>query len=428
MSKNLCSICIIVLTLGLLVCSVKAGPPDIQWTRIADLPGDQHAACAAVIDGKVYMVGGQNPPGPPNYNKMRIYDPCTNSWSNGTSMPTRRYWPASGVLENCTTEEKELYVVGGYSGYAGLSTVEKYTPSTGNWQPVPPITGNRGHGIMTAVVDNNLYAIGGFYNHGICYNTNEMYNHCSNTWTMLAPMPVAMQAGSPAVWHDKIYIFGGWAGQLLTNTFIYDTSSGTWSEGAEIPRTRNFGGAVTFGDYIYLIGGAGCSNIIDVYDPVNDSWSTIDDYPGSNSCSPVITQSSDLVYVLADSYQEPGKLECWVGQISLLVLVVEIDINPNTLNLQSKGRWITCYIWLPEEYDVADIDSTSIVLEDEIEAEWVWLEEEEQVVMAKFDRSEVQDILEPGKVELTVSWELTDGTKFEATDTIRVIDKGGKKK
>ena len=46
-----------------------------------------------------------------------------------------------------------------------------------------------------------------------------------------------------------------------------------------------------------------------------------------------------------------------------------VDIHPNTLNLQSKGKWITCYIWLPEEYDVADIDSTSIVLEDEIEAE-----------------------------------------------------------
>ncbi|MEE9371380.1 MAG: hypothetical protein V3W45_07930, partial [Sedimentisphaerales bacterium] len=67
----------------LLACSVKAGLPNIQWARIADLPGDQYSACAAVIEGLVYMVGGQNPPGPPNYNKMRIYDPATDSWSNG---------------------------------------------------------------------------------------------------------------------------------------------------------------------------------------------------------------------------------------------------------------------------------------------------------------------------------------------------------
>lgn len=104
-------------------------------------------------------------------------------------------------------------------------------------------------------------------------------------------------------------------------------------------------------------------------------------------------------------------------------VLVSIDM----LNVQSEGKWITWYIWLPEEYDVADIKPDSILLNGVIKAAWRWIDEEEQVLMAKFSRSEVQDIVEPGEVELTVTGKLTDGTKFEGSDTIIVIDKSGKK-
>ena len=105
----------------------------------------------------------------------------------------------------------------------------------------------------------------------------------------------------------------------------------------------------------------------------------------------------------------------------------EIDIDPDTLNLSSKGKWITCYIWLPEDYDVADVNSNSVLLEDEIEPQWLWFDDDQQVVMARFNRSEVQGILDVGEVELTITGQLTDGTIFEGTDVVRVIDKGGGK-
>ena len=100
--------------------------------------------------------------------------------------------------------------------------------------------------------------------------------------------------------------------------------------------------------------------------------------------------------------------------------------TPDMLNLRSKGRWIMCLIRLPEDYNVAEIDPNSILLEGEIEAERVWFAEGFTVV--KFSRSAVKKMLAelepPAEVELLVSGELSDGTIFEGADTIRVIDKG----
>jgi hypothetical protein len=121
-----------------------------------------------------------------------------------------------------------------------------------------------------------------------------------------------------------------------------------------------------------------------------------------------------------------GRIDMGAYEYSLPVSVV-VDIDPDTLNLSSKGNWITCYIRLPEDYDVADIDSNGVFLETEIQAESLKLDEEQQVAIAKFDRSDVQDILTVGDIELTITGRLTDGTVFEATDVIRVLNNGGKK-
>ena len=109
------------------------------------------------------------------------------------------------------------------------------------------------------------------------------------------------------------------------------------------------------------------------------------------------------------------------------VINVEIEIHPETLNLTSTGRWITCHIWFPEDYEVGDIDPNSVLLEDEIQAESLYVDEQHQVAIAKFNRSEIQNFLElASEVKLTVSGHFLDGTYFLGTDTIKVINKGRK--
>jgi DNA-binding beta-propeller fold protein YncE len=96
-----------------------------------------------------------------------------------------------------------------------------------------------------------------------------------------------------------------------------------------------------------------------------------------------------------------------------------IDLHPETLNLGSHGRWITCYIALPDGYDVADVDTSTIFLDGVVPAAWAVLQDE--LLMVKFDRSAVQAVLAPGQVELTVTGQV-NGTEFSGSDTIRVID------
>jgi outer membrane protein assembly factor BamB len=97
-----------------------------------------------------------------------------------------------------------------------------------------------------------------------------------------------------------------------------------------------------------------------------------------------------------------------------------IDIDPDTLNLKSRGRWITCYIDLPG-YDVNNIDISTILLEDAIPAEWG--DVQGTTLMVKFDRGEVEDYIGVPQdvIELWVTGEFYDGTEFEGSDTIRVI-------
>ena len=105
----------------------------------------------------------------------------------------------------------------------------------------------------------------------------------------------------------------------------------------------------------------------------------------------------------------------------------DMRLIPRSISLKSKGKWIAAFIRLPEEYDVADIDPNSVLLENEIKPDSFRLIKDEQIALVKFDREQVQSILDIGEVELTITGRLIDGSPFEAVDIITVIDKGGEK-
>ncbi|MBI5416359.1 hypothetical protein HZA55_00190 [Candidatus Poribacteria bacterium] len=104
-----------------------------------------------------------------------------------------------------------------------------------------------------------------------------------------------------------------------------------------------------------------------------------------------------------------------------------IDIDPETINLSSKGNHITAYIELPDLYQAENIDVSTIKLNNQISTIWFlktigdYDNNGIKDLMVKFKRNEVQDIVSLGDNQLLVSGNLRDGTRFEGEDIIKVI-------
>ncbi|MGQ9515596.1 MAG: M12 family metallo-peptidase, partial [Thermoproteota archaeon] len=125
-----------------------------------------------------------------------------------------------------------------------------------------------------------------------------------------------------------------------------------------------------------------------------------------------------------------------------LVIPATVDVDPDTLDLRRTGKWITTYIELPlhpelPEYNVAQIDISTIKLNDQIFAEnnqkYGFVRDLNSRIgdydldgildcMVKFNESLVQKILKPGdRVRIEISGSLFDGRPFFGVDFIKVI-------
>ena len=99
-----------------------------------------------------------------------------------------------------------------------------------------------------------------------------------------------------------------------------------------------------------------------------------------------------------------------------------VDIDPDTLNLVSQGKWITVYAVIETVYDEKAIDVSTVKLNGVIKAEWGDVQDN-GCLMVKFDRASVIELIPEGvdEVTLTVSGEFTDGVRFTGSDTITII-------
>jgi len=104
-----------------------------------------------------------------------------------------------------------------------------------------------------------------------------------------------------------------------------------------------------------------------------------------------------------------------------------VDLQPDTLKLSSRGRWVSCHVELPPGYSVVEVDVGSLLLNDvlppapkpvtigDYDGDGV------SDLMVKFDRAQLCDMLAPGLQVVDLTGQLTDGTLLSGTDQVRAL-------
>lgn len=116
-----------------------------------------------------------------------------------------------------------------------------------------------------------------------------------------------------------------------------------------------------------------------------------------------------------------------LDQVDQTILDAEVKITPKTINVKGKGKYVTASIEIlghsPEE-----IIMESLLLQGNVRAEEgsakIGDRDEDGIpdLTVRFNRMELAEILTPGYiVQLKVTGYLTNGMRFEGTDTIRVV-------
>jgi N-acetylneuraminic acid mutarotase len=256
----------------------SAGIKENTWTTKASMPTARAQLGVAVVNGKIYAIGGGNntAAGPTVLSVNEEYDSATNTWTTKEPMPTARHSFGIAVYEN------KIYCIGGSTNGPRLTVNEVYDSATNTWETKTAMPTARA-GLSANTVNGRIYLMGGDPGN----TTNEAYDPVTDSWTTESQIPFGASGSASAVVGSKIYLFGGLSNR--NSTQIFDPATGTWTYGLPIPVGVAEGAAAATSGVdapvrIYLMGGettfvrngetyGNVTDLNQVYDPEANSWS-----------------------------------------------------------------------------------------------------------------------------------------------------------
>ncbi len=193
--------------------------PGDSWRKGPSLPIPFGGGGAALVDGKIHVIGGFDAQAKCDVNTHFVYDLAQPSlgWQNYTS---RSPMPVARNHFGTVSLNGKIYTIGGQHGHDAcpksptvnhnVAAVHAYNPITDSWQRLADLPGIQSHTEPSTFAHNGkIYMVGG----AITGNKVLSYNPANNQWTELTQLklPLTLIAAGARIFNNQLYVFGGGA-------------------------------------------------------------------------------------------------------------------------------------------------------------------------------------------------------------------------
>ena len=237
------------------------------WQTLAPMPSKRQELATAVLNGKIYVIGGYDVDGNSTAT-VEVYDPDSDTWASAHPIPFavnhNSAAVAAGKLYSFGASGKPAYV---------------YDPANDSWAPVASMNFEHGGTAAVGVIGDKIYVAGG---NGASMRQLEVYDPVANTWTIRAEMAVGRNHTGGGVIDGKFYVVGG-RGEANSATAleVYDPQTNSWSSRAPMPTGRSGIGVAAVSGELWVFGGEVpvLHGEVEVYNPGTNTWRSLPDMP-----------------------------------------------------------------------------------------------------------------------------------------------------
>ncbi|KAM9116489.1 LOW QUALITY PROTEIN: kelch-like protein 31 [Pangshura tecta] len=227
---------------------------DGNWNKMAEMPVKSFNQCVIVMNGFLYVAGGEDQNDSRNQAKYAINSLCRYEARFNTSSMLHK-----STHFSLSTYNGLLYAIGGRNAEGVLASIDCYIPSTNSWQS------KAGMEIpccchASTVIDSKILVTGGYVNN--CYSRTACgYKPSTDTWRDRAGLSTLRGWHCTATWADRAYSLRG--SQLgprgervdVIPVECYNPDTGQWSYGAPVPTGVSTARVTILDRRICLVGG-----------------------------------------------------------------------------------------------------------------------------------------------------------------------------